>query len=62
MDESENENENDIDAGTESSVVDCISRMSLATETEADAEIMRRQVIRKGSFELAGDRYIGRFD
>lgn len=66
-DESDNEhgngvanvdNDTDVDVGTESSVADCISRMSFSTETEADAEVMRR----KGSFSLAGDRYIGRFD
>lgn len=54
----------DVDVGTESSVADCISRMSFATETEADAEVMRGigRLRRKGSFELAGDQYIGRFD
>lgn len=69
LDDDENDhemdNDHDIDGVTESSVADCISRMSMATETEADAEIMRERVMtvrEKGDFELAGDRYIGRFD
>lgn len=70
MTDMENDNEIDVygDAVTESSVADCISRMSMATETEADAEAIRGRLMsgerenEKEDFELAGDRYIGRFD
>lgn len=48
------------DDATESSVVDCISRLSIATETEADTDAIRGR--RKQSLELAGDRYRGQFD
>lgn len=53
---------NDEDLRTESSVVDCQSRMSMDTGSVAPSVFDAERGRSEKSFELAGDQYNGRFN